>query len=295
MDELHTTEEYEIDKEPLATETTDDNFYAAEPFENPLPPHNTDKKKIRLPRRYGVGMLTAPLTLITVGLTLLISLIAGGSPMNAVKVLPLGLVFLGLEILLNLFLRRSGKIILEPHSLLLTAGIAFVVLCLSVPFISGEAGENSEAENLRAEVEESLSAQARSSFRRALSGSENAAYVKDVHVDVTIKGMDKSAYSALSDLSGDDEIDVTVIIRETPVTTEEFALICRSIIPAVKEAGLPINKLMFICDDIFDRMSLTLDGTFELELTEAEIEKLVGYADVSPSADWEDEADLEDS
>ena len=55
------------------------------------------------------------------------------------------------------------------------------------------------------------------------------------------------------------------------------------------------NDLMkFICDDMFDRMSLTLDGTFELDLSAEEMEKLVGYTGVSYYSEQEDVEDLEE-
>ena len=259
----------------------------------PVAPPSPSNKRPRL-RRYGVGMLTAPLTLITLGVTLLVTLIADGSPMNVVKALPLALVYLGLEILFNLFIRRSGKILLEQNSMIFTTGIAFVVLCLSVPFMTGNAGDNTAQLDARTALEQSISAQATDKFKTALAASEYGDCIRSVEAEAAVNGLDTDAYHSIDDLQSGDLINVTITLRETPAETKEFVAICRELIPAVKEAGVPINKLMFICDDMFDRMSLTLDGTFELDLSAEKMEKLVGYAGISYYSEQEDVEDLEE-
>ena len=291
MDELNFTEEIETVEAVQEAETVPEAPAVQEP--QPAPTPRTSGKKPRL-RRYGVGMLTAPLTLITLGVTLLITLISDGSPMNVVKVLPLALVYLGLEILFNLFIRRSGKILLEQNSMIFTAGIAFVVLCLSVPFMTGTAGENTAQLDARAAVEQSISAEACHKLKTSLAQNQYSGSIRTVEAEAALNGLDTDAYKNLDDLQDGDGVNVTITLRETPAEAEEFVAICRELIPTVKEAGVPLNKLMFISDDLPSGMSLTLDGTFELDLSAEEMEKLVGYTGVSYYSEQEDVEDLEE-
>ena len=289
MDQLNFTEVTEASDTEAINETEAISEVPAPQEHQPAPVPRGKSKKPFL-RRYAVGMLTAPLTLITLGVTLLITLISGGSPMNVVKVLPLALVYLGLEILFNLFVRRSGKILLEQNSMIFTAGIAFVVLCLSIPFMTGTAGDNAAQLDARATVEQSISAQACEKFKTAVSASDYSHYIRSVEAEAAVKGLNTDLYKSIDNLQSGDQINVTIILRETPAKTEEFVEICRGIIPSVREAGVPVNKLMFICDDPVAGMSLTLDGTFELDLSAEEMEKLASYVSTS----YYEQADVED-
>ncbi len=258
--------------------------------EQPAASHQKEKRQPI--RRYGVGVFTAALTLITVGIGLVVSMACGYSALSVVRILPLGLVYLGLEIVLNVLARRSIKILIQPHSLMLTFGIAFVILCLSIPAMTNQSEEKLEEIDTRNVTEEELSSKLTYVMEQALLESDRVNIVKEVLAEVNVTGADPSAYTGLEDLKGWDRVNVTVTLRKTPATTAEFARDCRDLIPSIKQTGIEVDKLTFTCDELFDRMTLTLDGAFELDLTLDEMERMVGFAGANLSPEPEDIQDL---
>ena len=281
-------EEYDVTLTEEAPETATE-APAPQILPSPVPRPAPQKHRRLFPRHYGIGMLTAVLTLLTVGIALLAASFSGSSPVIAAKLLPLGLVYLGLEIVLNILLRRSAKLFLEPRSLVLAGGIAFVLLCLSVPFMTGAPAEAAPVvTDKRAETELCLSAQACDIYEKALASAENVA---DVEASVSLSSVDLSVYGSIDSLLGGDRITLTVTLNGNPETPREFAESCRRLLPAIKEAALPLGTVTFINDDFFNRMSLTLDGVFELELSLDRMTEKVGYAMINYTPE-EDVSDL---
>ena len=212
-----------------------------------------------------IGIYSCAASLILMGIALFFSLSSPLGAMNALKVAPLMLVFLGLEIIARLVVNRKDKLILSAKNILLTLfliGISSILTVISAV--------NSTSENERAYVTERIQNIARETIGRKV-GSKN---IKSIEVTADLYEENLMSYISPSELGIGDRLNVSLYYADNDMTIRQFASSCRNIMDDMKELDYPYEKVIFIADDGINRYTLDIDWLLQSDYS---AEKLSGY------------------
>lgn len=234
-----------------------------------------------------IGIYSCAASLILMGIALYFSISSPLGAMNALKVAPLMLVFLGLEIVGRLVVNKKKRLVLSVKNILLTLfliGISSILTIISAV--------NSTSENERAYVTERIRNIARNSIGSKVLNKN----IKSIEVTADLYEENLMSYISPSELGIGDRLNVSLYFADNDMTIRQFASSCRDIMDDLKELGYPYGEVKFITDDGINRYTLDLDWLFQSEYS---AEKLSGYVnyfgDNILDSDIPDIDDIEDN
>ena len=258
-------------------ELLDRRFNEYNAHERPKP---TPEKKVY------VGIYSCAASLILMGIALYFSLSSPLGAMNALKVSPFMLVFLGIELFARIIANKRSKLILSVKNILLTLfliGISSVLTVISAV--------NSTSENERSYVTERIRNIARDTIGNNI-GNNN---IKSIEVTADLYEENLMSYDSPSDLGIGDKLSVTLYFDDADMTIRQFAQSCRNIMDDMEELNYPYEKVIFIADNGINRYSLNIEWLFQSDYS---AEKLSGYVnyfgDNILDSDIPDIEDIED-
>lgn len=231
-------------------------------------PAKTSVKRRKRPR-YLVGGLSAALSMIIMGIAMVVSLFSPTGILSAFKIAPIMLVLVGLEILLNIVIRKSARIMFDLRSLMLCLAMILITFLLSlISLITTTMG--ADRYYAEARLENMLSHQLSSS----LADYDN---LRKIDIKVNLYGENPDAYDNLSDLRDSDIINLIVNYQKAPASVFEFAGECREIMNELSEFDYAFGSVTFIADDEITFLSLVLEWNYQKDMSAAELVGLVGY------------------
>lgn len=241
------------------------------------------KSKPKSQRNYVVGMFTIAASLITIGFAMLFSLFSPAGILNAIKITPLILVYFGLEVAINIIAHRSVRIRFNGYALLICGSLIVLTFLMSLlTLIVGN------TYNDRYFLQEKFSKEIEADFFQRLSDFDNIA---NVDVEVVLYDDDLQKYWNQTYIKESDSVNVTFHFTKSPNSVFAFAEECQQIVAVINESGYLFENIKFIADDSINRMQLSLNGYYQLNLSAAEMTSMVGYVGLDVIADV---PDLED-
>lgn len=233
-----------------------------------------------------IGVYSCAASLILMGIALYFSLSSPLGAMNALKVAPLMLVFLGLELFARILLSRKNKLVLSFKNILLT--LFLIGICSVLTIISAI---NSTSDNERSYVTERIQNIARTTLGEEI-GCRN---IRSIEVDADLYEENLMTYVSPSKLGVGDKLSVTVYFAENDMTIRQFASECRDIMDDMEELNYPYEKVRFIADDSINRYTLELDWLFQSDYSAEKLSGFVNYfGDNILDSDIPDIDDIED-
>lgn len=233
----------------------------------------------------GVGFLSLSLVLIFLGVMLLYTLF---SPKHdflfLLKLAPVGLVLIGLEIIGN-HVFTKGKFKVHIPSVLISASLIVACCILCLIFNKTFNQKNSEYSN------RSMQAEIYDLSYKKLKGIADIAKL-DVKVDLNPDDLESIA--GISSLSTDDYVDITVTLSGIIDTPRDFAAICKSIIDAYKSMEINVTNFYFTNESTLHTYNLKVEGKFAQDSTTDELEQLVRHIIIKDMDYLQDLEDLTD-
>ena len=233
-----------------------------------------------------IGIYSCAASLILMGLALYFSLSSPLGAMNALKVSPFMLVFLGIELFARIIANKRSKLILSVKNILLALFLIGISSLLTV--ISAI---NSTSENERSYVTERIQNITRDTIGNNIGNSN----IKSIEVSADLYEENLMSYDSPSDLGIGDKLSVTLYFDDADMTIRQFAQSCRNIMDDMEELNYPYEKVLFIADNGINRYSLNIEWLFQSDYS---AEKLSGYVnyfgDNILDSDIPDIEDIED-
>lgn len=233
----------------------------------------------------GVGFLSLSLVLIFLGVMLLYTLF---SPKHdflfLLKLAPVGLVLIGLEIICN-HIFTKGKFKIHIPSILISASLIVACCVLCLVFNKTFNQKNSEYSN------RSMQAEIYDLSYKKLNG---IADIAKLEVKVDLNPDDVESINGISSLSTDDYVDITVDFSGIIETPREFAKICKSIIDTYKSMEINVTNFYFTNESTLHTYNLKVEGKFAQDSTTDELEQLVRHIFIKDMDYLEDLEDLTD-
>lgn len=219
--------------------------------------------------RYLVGGFSAALSLIIIGIAMIVSLFSPTGILSAFKIAPIALVILGVEIIVNMLLRRLWRIAFDVRSLLLSLAMILITFLLSLISLvtTTMGGDRYYAE---ARLENKLSHQLSST----LASYDN---IRKIEIDINLYDENPEVYNELSDLQDTDIINLIVNYQKAPSSVYDYADACRSVMNELSKFDYAFGSVTFIADDEINYFSLVLEWNYQKNLTAAELVSLIGY------------------
>lgn len=249
---------------------------APKPLTEPLPvqpppdkPKIPERTKKHRKKSCIIGTFSAVLFLIVMGIAMIISLFSPVGILNAAKITPIILVFLGLEILLNLVLRKNISFALDFKSLILCGGIVIFTFLVSLVSLatSTEYNDRYYAEK---RIENEIGAQ----FFEYLGTDAN---IKSVDIDLEIENTDVSGYKTADDIKNTDSLFIKVNFETSQRSVMQFASDCHEILGQLAETDYLFKTITFEADDNINHFSAELDGMYQLDLTVQQIMQITNF------------------
>lgn len=219
---------------------------------------------------YVVGVLSAAVSLIFMGIALLISVIS--SPIGAyaaIKISPVMLVFLGAEILFAVLRRHSLRIRIDIKSIIVIVCLMAISSVLSVVSVVSSAGTGE-----RVYAEQRIQNMLANELRDTIAKD----YIRSVDIETQLFGENAEMYNTPADLTDGDIINLTVNFSDAQMTIREFAKECKDIITDLHELSYNFGTVTFVADDIINHYMLTVDWHYQSGL---DTDKLAGFVNYS--------------
>lgn len=225
------------------------------------------EEKPRTKHRYFyIGTFSAALSLIVMGIAMIIALSSPSGVVGALKISPIMLVFLGIEIFIAVYRNKHARLKFSVKSIILTVTLIALTSVLSIISATSTAtGYEHEyaVERVRNIVEQDIS--------KVLADEE----IKSV--DVSVELYENKIYISPKDLSDGDRIDVTVNLSEAESTVIAFAGRCRGLINELESLGYKFGTVKFIADDGVNRYTLDFNFLYHKDYTPEQLASLAGY------------------
>ncbi|MGN0679407.1 MAG: hypothetical protein ACI4JS_07080 [Oscillospiraceae bacterium] len=234
----------------------------------------------------GVGFLSLSLVLIFLGVMLLYTLFSPKHDfMFLLKIAPICLVLIGLEIFFNHFFTR-GNIKVHIPSILISALLVIIccIMCLAFNKTFNEKNNDYNNRSMEAEIYDL-------SYKK-LSGKANIAKL-DVKVDLNPHNVEN--INSINSLSTDDYVDITITLSGIIDTPKDFAAACKSIIDTYKIMGINVTNFYFINESTLHTYNLKVEGKFAQDSTADELEQLVSHILIRDMDYLQDLEDLTDA
>ncbi len=224
----------------------------------------------RPPRRryHYIGTFSAAASLILMGTAMTFSLFSPTGILTSLKVAPLMLVFLGIEIGMAIFRNRSARIRYNLKSLILTFSLIILSFVMSLISIT-----NSVTGGERYYAEERL----QNMLEREISRVILQDTVKDVGIEIHLYGDNPADYVSIKDLEDSDVIDLEIKYINAQVTMYEFAGNCRRIMDSISKMPYNFGAVNFIADDDINSYRLEVNWLYQQDFSTAELIPLINY------------------
>lgn len=219
-------------------------------------------------RYYYIGTLSAALSLILMGIAMTVSLFSPVGVLSALKVAPLMLVFLGLEIGYAVFRNRNARLRYNLKSLILTFSLVVVTFVMSLISVTNTAtgGERHYAEE-----------RLRNMLSREISSAMPLSNVRDVDIELHLYGSDPTVYETIKDLEDSDSIDLEITYINAQVTMYEFASNCRRIMDSLAVMPYNFGTINFIADDDINSYRMEINWLYQSGFSTTELLPLINY------------------
>ncbi|MCL2086914.1 MAG: hypothetical protein FWH05_04885 [Oscillospiraceae bacterium] len=238
--------------------------FATVPVDIPTKKPKTTPRKI-----YYVGMFSAALSMVVLGLSFIIALFTIEETLNVLRLSPIVLVFLGLEVLGYWFFRRGSKIRFDVSgyvAMLIMVAIAAGLSALSIVVSNSDSARINLERRYENEIQNSLS-----------KDLENIVSIKDITVSFTSYESDIGVYSGINDIKDTDKLELKFYFRNTQKTLMAFARECREILKVLNTYDMPLGNISFIADDTLSAVRVNINGKFERDISENELARLAFY------------------
>ena len=246
-------------KKEMEIETRQLNMEFAAIKNEPKPPR----------RRYHyIGTFSAAASLILMGIAMTFSLFSPTGILTSLKVAPLMLVFLGIEIGLAIFINRSARIRYNLKSLILTFSLIVLSFVMSLISVS-----NSVTGGERYYAEERL----QNMLAREISREISHDAVKDVGIEIHIYGDNPAEYDSINDLKDSDVIDLEIKYINAQVTMYEFASNCRRVMDSISKMPYNFGSVNFTADDDINSYRLEINWLYQQDFSTTELVPLINY------------------
>lgn len=253
------TDDVQRMKKEMEIETRQLNMEFAAIKNGPKPPR----------RRYHyIGTFSAAASLILMGIAMTFSLFSPTGILTSLKVAPLMLVFLGIEIGLAIFINRSARIRYNLKSLILTFSLIVLSFVMSLISVS-----NSVTGGERYYAEERL----QNMLEREISREISHDTVKDVGIEIHIYGDNPAEYDSINDLKDSDVIDLEIKYINAQVTMYEFASNCRRIMDSISKMPYNFGSVNFTADDDINSYRLEINWLYQQDFSTTELVPLINY------------------
>ncbi len=220
-------------------------------------------------RRYHyIGTLSAAASLILMGTAMTFSLFSPTGVLSSLKLAPLMLVFLGIEIFLAIFRNHSVRIRYNAKSLILTVLLIAVSFIMSVISVN-----NSVTGGERYYAEERL----QNMLERQMSIEFSEKLVKDVDIKIHLYGDDPSDYENIKDLKDSDVIDLEIHYIDAQVTMYEFASNCRKLMDGLLKMPYNFGTVKFIANDDINSFTMDVNWLYQSDFAATELIPLINY------------------
>ncbi len=233
----------------------------------------------------GVGFLSLSLVLIFLGVMLLYTLF---SPKHdflfLLKLAPVGLVLIGLDIIAN-HIFTKGKFKIHIPSILISSFLIVACCILCLAFNKTFNQKNSEYSN------RSMQAEIYDLSYKELKG---IADIAKLEVKVDLNPDDLESIAGISSLSTDDYVDITIDLSGIIETPRDFAQICKSIIDTYKSMEINVTNFYFTNESTLHTYNLKVEGKFAQDSTTDELEQLVRHILIKDMDYLQDLEDLTD-
>ncbi len=229
---------------------------------------SAEPRAVSRKRYHYVGTISAAASLVLMGIAMTFSLFSPTGVLTALKVAPLMLVFLGLEIGFAVFRNRTVRLRYNLKSLVLTVSLVLVTFLMSLISVN-----NSVTGGERYYAEERLQNMLEREISRAMS-SDN---IKDVIIEINLYGDDPADYENISDLKDSDIINLEIIYTDAQVSMYEFAGNCRNVMNDI--SGMPYNfgTVAFVADDDINSYRMEVNWLYQSDFSATELVPLINY------------------
>ena len=217
------------------------------------------------------------------GIAMIISLFTLSGILNAAKITPIILVFLGAEILLNLLLRKRKNLVPDLKSLILCGGIVIFTFLVSLISLA-TSGEYNDRYYIEKRIENQIGAE----FFEYLGTDTN---IKSVDIDLEIADTDVGGYKSADDVKNTDSLSIRINFETSQKSVTEFASDCHRILGQLSETDYLFKKISFEADDSINHFSAQLDGMYQLDLTVQQIASMTNFFGSSIEEDIADVTD----
>ena len=239
------------------------------PLIKPEKPVSPEKPAKKHRKTYIIGTYSAALFLIVMGIAMIFSLFTPSGILNAAKITPIILVFLGIEILLNLLKRKSRSFVPDFKSLILCGGIVAFTFLVSLISLA-----TSSEYNDRYYIEKRIENQIGAEFFEYLGTDTN---IKSVDIDLEIMDTDVGGYKSAEDVKNTDSLSICINFETSQKSVTEFASDCHRILGQLSETDYLFKKITFEADDSINHFSAELDGMYQLDLTVQQIASITNF------------------
>ena len=231
-------------------------------------PPKSSEPQVRRRRYHYIGTFSAAASLILMGIAMTVSLFSPTGILASLKVAPLMLVFLGIEIGMAIFINRSARIRYNLKSLILTFSLIILSFVMSLISIS-----NSAAGGERYYAEERL----QNMLEREISREIPDDTIKDVAIEIHIYGDNPADYESIKDLQDSDVIDLEIHYINAQVTMYEFAGNCRRIMDSISKMPYNFGNVNFVANDDINSYRLEVNWLYQQDFSTTELLPLVNY------------------
>lgn len=224
----------------------------------------------RPPRRryHYIGTFSAAASLILMGTAMTFSLFSPTGILASLKVAPLMLVFLGIEIGMAIFRNRSARIRYNLKSLILTVSLIILSFVMSLISVT-----NSVTGGERYYAEERL----QNMLEREISRSVSQDTVKDVNIEIHLYGNNPAEYESIKDLKDSDVIDLEIKYINAQVTMYEFAGNCRKVMDSISKMPYNFGTVNFVADDDINSYRLEINWLYQQDFSTTDLIPLINY------------------
>ncbi|MCL1823776.1 MAG: hypothetical protein FWG44_06195 [Oscillospiraceae bacterium] len=212
--------------------------------------------------------MSAGASLIFMAVVFLWASFVSGDIIAVFRLSPVILFFMGAEILLHIFIKKTSFTV-KPSDILLSVVLITLTFLLSLASVSlNESGGSRTLAQTRFEN------QLKANISKDLSNFSN---LKDVEINVLLLEENANTYRNLKDIKPSDNITVCFYFNSIQQSLYVFASDCRNILDTLIRYNLPFEKIEFYSVDTYNRLEFTVNLRFAADITVREIAEATNY------------------
>jgi len=217
---------------------------------------------------YVIGVVSAAVSLIFMGIMFLISLSSPIGPFFALRTAPIMLIFIGCEIIFAVMIRKPLRIRIDIRSIIIVA--ALIALSASMSLVSVNASQGTTE---RTYAEQRI----QNMLANELHDTIAKDYIRSVDIETQLYGENALTYETPADLSEGDMINITVNFADASMTIREFAKDCRAVLDDVKKLPYNFGHIDFIADDSVNHYTLKVDWHYQSDYSADRLAAFVNF------------------